>query len=63
MVQNLELQVPFIPTDENPADFFTKPLDKKKFQHFRGILMNETPLTALSRAILSVTKALYSSTS
>ena len=60
MVQNLELQVPFVPTDENPADFFTKPLDKKKFQYFRAKLMNETPL---SRAMLAVEKALYSSTS
>ena len=43
MVQNLELQVPFVRTDEKyPADFFTKPLDKKKFQYFRAKLMNET---------------------
>jgi len=60
MVENRELQVPFVPTDENPADFFTKPLDKKKFQYFRAKLMNETPVSKLETAMV---KALYSSRS
>ena len=31
MVEKFELQVPYCPTDENVADFLTKPLDSKKF--------------------------------
>ena len=42
---------------DNVADFFTKPLDKKKFQHFRAKLMNETPVSrttsALDRALIA----------
>ena len=60
MVENQELQVPFVPTAENPADFFTKPLDKKKFHYFRAKLMNESPVSRLSAAMV---KALYSSRS
>ena len=39
MVESFEVTVPFVPTDENVSDFFTKPLDKKKFYHFRAILI------------------------
>ena len=41
MVENYEINVPFVPTDENVADFFTKPLSAPKFFAFRKILMNE----------------------
>ena len=58
MVENLQLQVPFVPTNDNIADFFTKPLDKKKFQTFRAKLMNETPV---SRAKTSIDRAVESS--
>ena len=44
MVEKFELEVPFVPTDENVADFFTKAMRKnqsKKFFAFRRIVMNE----------------------
>ncbi len=41
MVEAFELEVPFVPTDDNPADFFTKPMKKaSKFNEFRKIVMN-----------------------
>ena len=42
MVEALELQVPFVPTKENVADFFTKPLAEADFLRFRDIIMNIT---------------------
>ena len=42
MVESLELVVPFVPTDENPADFLTKPhYNASKFYSMRAIVMNE----------------------
>jgi hypothetical protein len=42
MVENFELVVPFVPTKENPADFFTKPMhNATEFVKFRRIVMNE----------------------
>ena len=41
MVESFEITVPFVRTDENVADFFTKPLPAKKFLEMRRILMNE----------------------
>ena len=43
MVESLEIEVPFVRTDDNPADFFTKPYpnNAKKFHAFRRVLMNE----------------------
>ena len=41
MVEAFEIVVPYVPTDENPADFFTKPLAGPKFYAFRSRLMNE----------------------
>ena len=35
-----------IPTDRNIADFFTKPLEAKKFHAFRRIIMNDSPSDA-----------------
>jgi hypothetical protein len=41
MVENFEINVPFVPTKENVADFFTKSLPAPAFFAFRKILMNE----------------------
>ena len=41
MVESFELVVPFVPTDENPADFFTKPMTSAaKFNEYRRLVMN-----------------------
>ena len=37
----LEIEVPFVRTDDNASDLFTKPLKAKKFYAFRRIIMNE----------------------
>jgi len=42
MVEAFEIEVPFVPTDLNPADFFTKPIQNAaKFFNFRRQIMNE----------------------
>ena len=41
MVESFEIEVPFVRTDDNIADFFTKPLDAKKFHAMRKLIMNE----------------------
>ena len=42
MVETFELEVPFVRTADNVADFFTKPFkEAKKFYAMRRILMNE----------------------
>ena len=41
MVESLEIEVPYVPTNENPADFFTTPMpNATKFREFRKIVMN-----------------------
>jgi hypothetical protein len=41
MVESFELVVPFVPTKENPADFFTKPMhNATEVVKFRRIIMN-----------------------
>ena len=40
VVEAHELVVPLIKTDDNPADFFTKPVSSDKFFKFRAIIMN-----------------------
>ena len=40
MIENGELVVPYVQTDENLADFFTKPLPAKKFFPLRDKIMN-----------------------
>ena len=40
MVEAHELVVPLIKTDDNPADFFTKPMSSDKFFKFHDIIMN-----------------------
>ena len=39
-VENGKLRVPFVPTDENIADFFTKPIMGKHFFNLRDKVMN-----------------------
>ena len=41
MVESFELVVPYVPTDKNPSDFFTKPMKlASRFRELRGIVMN-----------------------
>ena len=39
-VENGKLRVPFVPTKDNVADFFTKPLTGKTFFDMRDKVMN-----------------------
>ena len=41
MVESMEIEVPFVRTADNIADFFTKPMSPNKFHAFRKIIMNE----------------------
>ena len=42
MVEKHEIEVPFVRTADNIADFFTKPMKTPKVFHaFRSIIMNE----------------------
>ena len=43
-MDNGELKVSWVPTDQNIADFFTKKLSKDKFTLFRDILMGNEAL-------------------
>ena len=43
MVEQMEITVPYVPTDKNDADFFTKVLDPKTFEKFRTKIMNLKP--------------------
>ena len=40
MVENGEIVVPYVKSDENLADFFTKPLTAKRFFSLRNKIMN-----------------------
>ena len=40
MVESRQLRVPFVPTDDNLGDFFTKPLGAAKFRAMRALIMN-----------------------
>ena len=39
-VERGEIRVPFVRTDDNLADFFTKPLPSKRFFQLRDLIMN-----------------------
>ena len=39
-VERGEIRVPFVRTDDNLADFFTKPLASKRFFQLRDLIMN-----------------------
>ena len=42
MVESFELEVPFVPTAENAADIFTKPMkNATQFRKLRRMTMNE----------------------
>ena len=42
MVESFEIEVPYVPTSDNVADFFTKPMKSaSQFFAFRRIIMNE----------------------
>ena len=56
MVEALEVVVPLVKTDDNAADFFTKPLDKDKFFSFRDVLMNISPFDRGHSAALAVAR-------
>ena len=45
-VENGEIVVPYVNTQDNEADFFTKPLEGKLFFELRDRIMNVAP-TAL----------------
>ena len=45
VVEELRIVVPYVPTDANVADFFTKALPADKFLKFRQIVMNSEPYT------------------
>ena len=40
MVEDNRIVVPFVPSDANLADFFTKPLNSKRFFELRNKIMN-----------------------
>ena len=41
MVESFEIEVPFVPTEKNPADFFTKQMkNAARFCEFRKLVMN-----------------------
>ena len=42
MVESFEIEVPFVPTALNPADFFTKPMySPSQFRAHRRAIMND----------------------
>ena len=43
MVESHEIVVPLVKTDDNAADFFTKPMPPDKFLKFRRAIMNIKP--------------------
>ena len=41
MVESFKIEVPFVPTENNPADLFTKAMkNASRFREFRRIVMN-----------------------
>ena len=45
-VENMRINVPYVNTMDNYADFFTKPLSSKPFYAFRNVIMNVPPCSA-----------------
>jgi len=62
VVEDHELVVPLIKTDDNPADFLTKPVSSDKFFKFRAIIMNIDGAlpTVVKTALAAVTHRLPS---
>ena len=50
MVENGELIVPYVATDDNLADFFTKPLNAKRFFVLRNKIMNVADAACMHRS-------------
>ena len=46
MVEEFEIEVPFVGTKDNIADFFTKPLEWKSFCLLRDRIMNIDTVSA-----------------
>ena len=46
MVESFEINVPFVRTLDNIADFFTKPLKAATFFAMRRLIMNEPPVAS-----------------
>ena len=47
MVESFEIEVPYVSTDKNPADFLTKPMKSAaRFRELRNIIMNESDTSA-----------------
>ena len=41
MVESFKIEVPYVPTEQNPADFFTKPMkNASRFRELRKVVMN-----------------------
>ena len=40
LVEQMAVRAEFVPTDDNPADIFTKPLGRRKFEKFRKMILN-----------------------
>ena len=53
-IEEAEICVPFVRSDENLADFFTKPLNATKFHAMRRVIMNEGDVPAVGIAATSV---------
>ena len=52
MVEDFQLEVPYVRTDDNAADMLTKPMKSAaKFFAFRAIIMNEVDVLAATRAL------------
>ena len=47
-VESLEISVPFVRSEQNMADFFTKPLPSSTFFRLRDAIMNVPPASALT---------------
>ena len=56
--ETLELEVPYVRTDDNIADFLTKPMSSsKQFFAFRRLIMNERSSPAARRLDMDLVAA------
>ena len=62
MVESFELEVPYVPTAENPSDFFTKLMkNATQFNYFRRMIMNEPDSDARAHTAAVAANGLASS--
>ena len=52
-VERGQIRVPFVKTDDNIADFFTKPLTSKRFFYLRDIIMNVPKAITLTEDLMA----------